>query len=114
MASFFSRIKKVILNQHDNLVCLALIFFINFLANFLLFKDFGFYEDDYLMTIPPITWSFVDYKTYALDALKSWPQGRPIFWFFQHTISFAVGKIGAAKGPAQSVAGIRSSSCSAS
>ena len=94
MASFFSRIKKVMLTQQDNLICLALIFFINFLANFLLFKDFGFYEDDYLMTIPPMTWSFVDYKAYAIDALKSWPQGRPIFWFFQHTISFTVGKIG--------------------
>ncbi len=94
MVSFFSRIKKVILYQQDNLICLALIFFINFLANFLLFKDFGFYEDDYWMTIPQMTWSFVQYKDHIIDALTHWPQGRPIFWFLQHTICFSVGKIG--------------------
>jgi hypothetical protein len=94
MASFPSGIKKGMLNQQNNLVCLALIFFINFLANFLLFKDFGFYEDDYLMTIPPMTWSFIQYKNHIIDTLMNWPQGRPIFWFLQHTISFTIAKIG--------------------
>jgi hypothetical protein len=66
----------------------------NFIANFLFFEGFGFYEDDYLMTIPAISWGWSDYFAQLQNAVLTWPQGRPLFWVLMHTYAFALGLVG--------------------
>lgn len=64
---------------------------VNLLANFLLLPGFGLYEDDYLLTLPALSWSWPEYIANVKSVLISWPQGRPVSWALQHTCSYFLG-----------------------
>jgi hypothetical protein len=67
---------------------------VNFIANFLFMEGFGFYEDDYLFTLPSLDWHWADYLAHLSRDITSWPQGRPGSWILLDTFSFFIGKAG--------------------
>ena len=62
--------------------------FVVFVSHFLLCSKFGIYEDDYILVLPTFSWSSFDWlRTITSDFLNP-PQGRPLYYFAQHTLSF--------------------------
>ena len=72
------------------LLLLALVLWV---AHYFHFREFGFYEDDYAQISPPLGWNQADLFNY-LKWVLTWPQGRPLQYFFTGILSFISGKLG--------------------
>jgi hypothetical protein len=59
-----------------------------FISHFLLCSKFGIYEDDYIYVLPTFNWSSIDWLHAVTGDLLNPPQGRPLYYLFQHTLSF--------------------------
>jgi len=59
-----------------------------FISHFLLCSKFGIYEDDYILVLPTFIWSWFDWLRAITSDLLSPPQGRPLYYCVQHTLSF--------------------------
>jgi hypothetical protein len=70
-------------------VCLAVL-----IAHFLFLPDFGLYEDDLIYVLPTLPWRFSDWIHYLITTVPSFPQGRPIYYGLQPTLTFLLFKLG--------------------
>lgn len=59
-----------------------------FISHFLLCSKFGIYEDDYILVLPTFIWSSFDWQSAITSDLLNPPQGRPLYYCVQHTLSF--------------------------
>lgn len=59
-----------------------------FISHFLLCAKFGIYEDDYIYVLPTFNWSSSDWLHEITSDFLSAPQGRPLYYFLQNTLSF--------------------------
>jgi hypothetical protein len=59
-----------------------------FCAHFVLFPQFGLYEDDYILTLPVMKWSAAELPVHLWAALAQPTFGRPINFFFRWLIFF--------------------------
>src|SRR5271165_523130 len=59
-----------------------------FISHFLLCAKFGIYEDDYIYVLPTFNWSSIDWLHEITSNFLSAPQGRPLYYFLQNTLSF--------------------------
>jgi hypothetical protein len=66
----------------------ATVMLVAFAAHFVFFPSFGIYEDDYILTLPTMSWSWHDF-TSALAAAWTHPVfGRPLNFFLRGIIFF--------------------------
>jgi hypothetical protein len=72
-----------------SLVCL-----VAFIAHFIFLPDFGLYEDDLIYVLPTLPWHFSDWIQYLVTTVPTCPQGRPIYYALQMTLTFLLYKIG--------------------
>jgi hypothetical protein len=70
-------------------VCLVV-----FIAHFLFLPDFGLYEDDLIYVLPTLPWRFSDWIHYLITTVPNSPQGRPIYYALQPTLTFLLFKLG--------------------
>jgi hypothetical protein len=61
---------------------------IAFLAHFVLFPLFGLYEDDYILTLPTMSWSWHDFVSALSDAWTQPGFARPLNFFLRRIIFF--------------------------
>jgi hypothetical protein len=71
------------------LVCL-----VAFIAHFIFLPDFGLYEDDLIYVLPTLPWHFSDWIQYLVTTVPTCPQGRPIYYALQPTLTFFLFKLG--------------------
>jgi hypothetical protein len=67
---------------------------INMLGNFSLASQFSMYEDDYLLTVPPLLASGHELFERIKYAFLHWPLGRPFYFILQDCLSWLAGKSG--------------------
>jgi hypothetical protein len=65
-----------------------------FIAHFIFLPDFGLYEDDLIYVLPTLKWHFSDWIYYLVTTVPTCPQGRPIFYALQPTLTFFLFKAG--------------------
>ncbi len=63
-----------------------------FVGNYLYVSDFGVYEDDYIFVTPGFLWRGRDALNVCLDALRRWPQGRPVGFALTYLLSYLTGR----------------------
>ena len=63
-------------------------FLITFFAHFVLFPQFGIYEDDYILTLPVMKWSAAELPQHLWAALTHPTFGRPVNYLFRFLIFF--------------------------
>ena len=72
----------------SGLVALLTMLLITFFAHFVLFPQFGIYEDDYILTLPVMKWSAAELPAHLWTTLTQPTFGRPINFFFRQLIFF--------------------------
>ncbi len=64
---------------------------VNLVANYWRAQEFGLYDDDYLFTLPPMSWGWVELWDMWVYAVTTLPQGRPIWWVVNPTFAWLLG-----------------------
>lgn len=77
----------------SSLACLFVCIVV-FIAHFIFLPDFGLYEDDLIYVLPTLPWHFSDWIQYLVATVPACPQGRPIFYALQPTLTFLLFKVG--------------------
>ena len=79
--------------SETSLACLVLCLVV-FVAHFIFLPDFGLYEDDLIYVLPTLPWRFSDWIHYLVTSVPTFPQGRPIYYALQPTLTFFLFKVG--------------------
>jgi hypothetical protein len=72
-------------------LCVALVVWF---SHFMLFRRFGFYEDDYYTYARSLTWGWPEMWNWTKWCWVNWPHGRPFGWTIMTFMSWAAFKIG--------------------
>ena len=81
------------LHRHHTTWALLALIVLNYIGNFSHYAAFGVYEDDYLLTLPVFSFSQTDWWQRVASFITTWPQGRPIWWIANDTLTFAISRL---------------------
>jgi hypothetical protein len=85
---------KLYLPISSDAVAFVVILLVTFFAHFVLFPQFGIYEDDYILTLPVMKSSIAELPGHLWETLTHPTFGRPINFFFRWLIFFFTVKDG--------------------
>lgn len=75
-------------NVASKLTTPLLLALLAYAGNYLFGRFFGFYDDDFIFTVPPYGWSWSEAWAHITGSLRYWPQGRPVGFAVTHLVSY--------------------------